>query len=149
MALVYNLNFKAFWKTGFMNCVERLILPVKTIHKIPILKGKLKVKAMERLYSCICRGWMTQIGCLWKLMRKLPVKQAVQEQCQLVKWAAAFREMIYSVWNKGNHPGIGAGFLVAHLSSAIWFFLFIFSIKSVFAYEEHCPNSASSLVCTW
>lgn len=30
-----------------MNCVERLTWPIKTIHAIPVLKGKLKVRAME------------------------------------------------------------------------------------------------------
>lgn len=52
-------------------------------------------------------------------MRKLPVRQAVPEQCQLVKWVAAFREMIYSARNKEHHPGMGAGFLVARVSSTI------------------------------
>ena len=41
MSLAYSLNFKAYWEASFMNCVERFMWPVKTIYKIPILKGKL------------------------------------------------------------------------------------------------------------
>lgn len=133
-----------------MNCVERLIWPVKTIRKIPILKGKLKVKVMERSHPCVCRRWTTQIGSLWKLMSKLLVRRAVQEQCQWVEWVVAFGEMIYSVW-KQSHLGSRAGLMLAHLSSD---FLalppFPFSIqKSAFAYKEHCPNLASSHGCSW
>lgn len=55
MSLAYSLNFKAYWEASFMNCVERFMWPVKTIYKIPILKGKLKVKVMGRLCSWICK----------------------------------------------------------------------------------------------
>ena len=59
MSLAYSLNFKAYWEASFMNCVERFMWPVKTIYKIPILKGKLKVKVMGRLCSWICKRWTT------------------------------------------------------------------------------------------
>lgn len=70
MGLVYNLHFKEHWKTSFMNSVGRLTRPVKSIHKISILKGKLKVKVMERLHSCICRRWTALRGCLLKANEK-------------------------------------------------------------------------------
>lgn len=100
MELVYNLNFKALKEDRFYELCRETLWPVKTIHKISILKGKLKVKVMERSYSCICSRWRAQIGCLWKLMRKLLVRQAIQKQCQQVKWVVAFGEMIYTVWKQ-------------------------------------------------
>lgn len=41
--------FKAFREVSFTYAVKRLMRPIKSIHKTPILKGKLKVKVTERI----------------------------------------------------------------------------------------------------
>lgn len=149
MEHVYNLNFKAYWKASFMNCVERLIWPVKTIHTIPILKGKLKVKVMERLYSCICR-WITQIGCLWA-NEKATCQASYSRAMSASEMGGCLGEMICCVCKQGkascfrNCVDLG--------TSVFWLFISpffpVFSTKKAFAYEDCTFGFQSCVLLVW
>lgn len=70
MGLAYHCKFKAFRKVSFTYVVKRLMQPIKSIPKTPILKGKLKAKVIEQI-STLIQLLMNSTGALtWEVNEK-------------------------------------------------------------------------------